>query len=121
MTLMKNSLAVAIEALSWMAYAGIGERTALFKAADQMEVKEANELRQAYRLIMETTRFQNRLDYLISQVVSKDEIERTPHGIRSFLRIIAYLKYVDGTAPKRPGTPSGIGPANFGLEGTPRL
>jgi len=97
MTLMKNSLAVSIEALSWMAYTGIGERTALFKAADQMEVKETNELRQAYRLIMETTRFQNRLDYLISQVVSKDEIDRTPHGIGSFLRIIAYLKYVDGT------------------------
>lgn len=97
MALVKNSLAVAIEALSWMAYAGIGERTALFKAADQMEVKEANELRQAYRLIMETTRFQNRLDYVISQVVSKDEVERIPHGIRSFLRIIAYLKYVDGS------------------------
>jgi 16S rRNA (cytosine967-C5)-methyltransferase len=93
---MKNSLGVAIEALSWMAYAGIGERTALFKAADQMEVKEAIELRQAYRLIMETTRFQNRLDYVISQVVSKDEIEKTPHGIRSFLRIIAYLRYVEG-------------------------
>ena len=97
MALMKNSLAVAIEALSWMAYAGTGERTALFKAADQMDVKEANELRQAYRLIMETTRFQNRIDHMISQVVSKDEIERTPHGIRSFLKIIAYLKYVDGT------------------------
>ena len=97
MDLMKDSLAVAIEALSWMAYAGLGERTTLFKAADQMGVKEANELRQAYRLIMETTRFQNQLDYLISQVVSQDEIERAPHGIRSFLRIIAYLKYVDGT------------------------
>ena len=97
MALVKNSLAVAIEALSWMAYAGIGERTALFKAADQMEVREANELRQAYRLIMETTRFQNRVDYLISQVVSKDKIERTPHGIRSLLKILAYLKYVDGT------------------------
>jgi 16S rRNA C967 or C1407 C5-methylase (RsmB/RsmF family) len=92
---MKDSLAVAIEALSWMAYAGLGERTTLFKAADQMGVKEANELRQAYRLIMEITRFQNRLDYLISQVVPKDEIERAPHGIRSFLRIITYLKYVD--------------------------
>lgn len=97
MALMKDSLAVAIEALSWMAYEGIGERTALFKAADQLEVKGANELRQAYRLIMETTRFQNRLDYLISHVISEVEFERIPHGIRSFLRIIAYLKYVDGT------------------------
>lgn len=97
---MKDSLEVAIEALSWMAYAGLGERTALFKAADQFDVKEANDLRQAYRLIMETTRFQNRLDNLISQIVPKDRIERAPHGIRSFLRIIAYLKYVDGTRRK---------------------
>jgi 16S rRNA (cytosine967-C5)-methyltransferase len=94
--LMKDSLAVAIEALSWMAYTGLGERTALFRAADQMKVKDSAELRQAHRLIMETTRFQNRLDYLISQVVSNEQIARVPHGIRSFLRIIAYLKYVQG-------------------------
>ncbi len=93
---MKNSLAVAIEALSWMAYAGLGERTALFKAAEQMGVNQADELRQAHRLIMETTRFQNRLEYLISQLFSEDEIGQVPHGIRNFLKIIAYLKYVGG-------------------------
>ncbi len=96
--MMKNSLAVAIEALSWMAYAGLGERTALFKAAGQMRVKRADELRQAHRLIMETTRFQNRLDYLISQVIPASEAEEVPHGIRSFLKIIAYLKYVESTS-----------------------
>jgi 16S rRNA (cytosine967-C5)-methyltransferase len=93
---MKNSLAVAIEALSWMAYAGLGERTALFRAAGQMEVKQADELRQAHRLVMETTRFQNRLEYLISQVISEDQIANAPHGVRSFLKIVAYLRYVDG-------------------------
>ncbi len=94
--LMKNSLAVAIEALSWMAYAGLGERAALFKAADQLGVKLPVELRQAHRVIMETTRFQNRLEYLISQVIPEEEIERAPHGIRSFLRILTYLSYVGG-------------------------
>jgi 16S rRNA (cytosine967-C5)-methyltransferase len=93
---MTNSLAVAIEALSWMAYAGIGERAALFKAAGQMEVKRADELRQAHRLIMETTRYKNRLDYLISQATSAGETVEIPHGIRNFLRITAYLKYVEG-------------------------
>ena len=96
--LLKNSLAVAIEALSWMAYTGLGERTALFKAASQIGVKRADELRQAHRLIMETTRFQNRLDYLISSVIPAGEAEELPHGIRSFLKIIAYLKYIDGTS-----------------------
>ncbi len=92
---MGNSLAIAIEALSWMAYAGLGERTALFKAAEQLKVERADELRQAHRLIMETTRFQNRLDYFVSQVIPAADADEVPHGTRSFLRIIAHLTYVE--------------------------
>jgi 16S rRNA C967 or C1407 C5-methylase (RsmB/RsmF family) len=98
--LLKDSLEVAIEGLSWMAYGGLGERAALFKAAQQLEANDTNDLRQAYRLIMETTRFQNRLDNLISQVVPGDRMERAPHGVRSFFRIIAYLRYVGGMRRK---------------------
>jgi 16S rRNA (cytosine967-C5)-methyltransferase len=98
--LTKDSLAVAIEALSWMAYANLGERSALFKAAEQLGVSKTSELRQAHRLVMETTRFQNRLEYLISQVMAQDEIKRAPHGISSFLKMLAYLKYVDGASQK---------------------
>jgi 16S rRNA (cytosine967-C5)-methyltransferase len=93
--LTKNSLAVAIEALSWMAYAGIGERAALFKAAEQIGDIEPSELRQAHKLIMETTRFQNRLEYIIHQTIGQEELKRTPHGITSFLKILTYLKYID--------------------------
>jgi len=98
--LTKDSLAVAIEALSWMAYANLGERNALFKAAEQLGISRASELRQAHRLIMEITRFQNRLEYLISQAMTQDEIKRAPHGISSFLKMLAYLKYVDGASQK---------------------
>jgi 16S rRNA (cytosine967-C5)-methyltransferase len=98
--LTRDSLAVAIEALSWMAYAGIGERTALFKAAEQLGVTQANELRQAHRLIMETARFQNRLEGLISRSQDRDKIRRTPHGVTSFLKILAYLKYVENKPEK---------------------
>jgi 16S rRNA (cytosine967-C5)-methyltransferase len=91
--LRRNSLAVAIEALSWMAYARVGERTALFRAADQLDAT-TDELRQAHRLIMETTRFQNRMEYYVS-LVSKAELNEMPHGVSAFLRILAFKRYVD--------------------------
>ena len=91
----KDSLAVAIEALSWMAYEGIGERTALFRSAAQLRVQAHNDLRQAHKLIMETTRYKNHLESVISGLVVHDGNERTPHGVTSFLLIIAYLKHVE--------------------------
>jgi len=93
--LTRDSLAVAIEALSWMAYAGIGERTALFRAAEQLSVRRPSELRQAHKLVMETTRYQNRLESAISDLATEHGIQRTPHGVSSFLKILAYLKYVE--------------------------
>jgi 16S rRNA (cytosine967-C5)-methyltransferase len=90
---MRNSLAVAIEALSWMAYAGLGERTALFRAEEQLGASP-HELRQAHRLIMETTRYMNRLDHIISSL-SIDDINDMPHGVSCFLRILAYLRCID--------------------------
>lgn len=89
----RDSLAVAIEALSWMAYEGIGERTALFRAAKQLQIEKPDELRQAHKLIMETARFQNRLDAIIKSA-RIHEIQRVPHGIVSFLRIVCYLANV---------------------------
>ena len=87
-----RSLAVAIEALSWMAYARLGERTALFRAGNQLDARP-DELRHAHRLIMETTRFQNRLDYYVS--ASAARLEKVPHGVSVFLRILAFSKHVD--------------------------
>jgi 16S rRNA (cytosine967-C5)-methyltransferase len=78
-----------------MAYTGIGERSALLKASRQLGLNNSNDLRQAHRLIMETTRFQNRVDWLISQSIPEETIKQASHGIRSLLKIIAYSKYVD--------------------------
>ena len=51
----KDSLAVAIEALSWMAYTGIGERSALLKASGEIGITDAGTLREAHKWIMETS------------------------------------------------------------------
>ena len=95
----KDALAVAIEALSWMGYTGIGERTALLKSARQLQVVSGVDLRQAHKWIMETNRFQNRLDWYIDQVTSDDTTKAAPHGIRSLFRILAYMHWVS-QAPK---------------------
>jgi len=92
--LTRDSLAVAVEALSWMAYSGIGERAALLKASEEIGVIDERALRDAHRLIMESSRFQNRLDWIISQDAYSSKLENAPHGIRSLLRIIAYSKFI---------------------------
>ena len=96
----KNALATVIEALSWMSYAGLGERTALFKAAEQIGVEDRNDLRHAHRLIMEINRFQNRLEYFLADLLIINSAEELPHGITSFLKILAYLKWIDGAEEK---------------------
>ena len=80
-----------------MAYSGIGERTALFKSAEQIE-GAPGDLRQAHRLIMETTRFQNRLERTVSGVLSGDQLHRAPHGVTSFLKILSYLTYISSAS-----------------------
>ena len=99
MIFLKNALATAIEALSWISYTGLGERTALFKAAEQIGVDDRNDLRYAHRLIMEVTRNQNRLEYLIGGYLPKFT-EELPHGLGNFLKILAFLKWVDSADEK---------------------
>lgn len=91
----KESIAIAIESMSWMAYTGIGERSALLKASRQLELDNVSDLRQAHRMIMETTRFQNRVDWVISQTMSREKFDQAPHGVRNLLRILGYSKFVD--------------------------
>jgi 16S rRNA (cytosine967-C5)-methyltransferase len=78
-----------------MAYTGIGERTALLKAAQQMNITDSSTLREAHKWIMETNRFQNRLDWFISQSLPAETLQKAAHGIRSLFRIIAYVKLIE--------------------------
>jgi NOL1/NOP2/sun family putative RNA methylase len=94
----RDSLAIAIEALSWMDYEGVGERTALFRAGRQLDVKEPADLRQAFKIIMETSRFRNRLDVVVRSALGSRQLEGIPHGISSLLRIVTYLKYIDSAS-----------------------
>jgi len=93
--LLRDALGVAVEALSWMAYEGIGERAALLRASQQLNITSPSDLREAHKWVMETSRFQNRLDWFVMQVVPEELIKNASHGIRSLLRILAYLRFID--------------------------
>jgi len=78
-----------------MGYTGIGERTALLKASSQMNINNPSDLRQAHKWIMEATRFQNRIDWFISQVIPENVLKDAPHGVRNLFRIIGYMRFVN--------------------------
>jgi 16S rRNA (cytosine967-C5)-methyltransferase len=102
--LLSDALAVAVEALSWISYAGLGERTALFKAAKQLDISDRKTLRHAHRLVMEVTRFRNQLDYFVSESLQEVPLEKVPHGIASFLRILTFLSRIDVTKESELGS-----------------
>jgi len=77
----------------------MGERQALLRASQQMNVTEEGALREAHKWIMETSRFQNRLDWFISQCLPAEAIEKTPHGVRSLFRVITYAKLIESRSP----------------------
>jgi 16S rRNA (cytosine967-C5)-methyltransferase len=90
----REALTIAIEALSWMELRRINGRLALRRTARQLGVREEPLLREAFRLIMETTRRRNAVDHLAAQALGQENLEDLNLGVRSFLRIYAYeVKY----------------------------
>jgi 16S rRNA (cytosine967-C5)-methyltransferase len=93
-----ETLALAIEALSWMELRRINGRLALRRTARQFEIRDGAILRHAFRLIMEVIRRRNALDHIIAMVLNEDGTENLDLGINNFLRIYASeAKYEDST------------------------
>lgn len=90
---------MAIEALSWMEYEGLGERGAFARASKQLRVTEPDQLRTAQLLILETTRRRNFIDYLIRSAAGGHlDLESLQHGMTSFLRLFCYWAKFHGAS-----------------------
>jgi hypothetical protein len=87
--LRSETLALAIEALSWMELKRMNGRSALRSTAEQLRIREGSTLRHAFRLIMEVTRRRNALDHIITMALGEDGIEDLFLGKKNFLRIFA--------------------------------
>jgi 16S rRNA (cytosine967-C5)-methyltransferase len=85
-----ETLALAIEALSWMELKRMNGRQALRSTAEQLRIRDGPTLRHAFRLIMETTRRRNALDHIILRAIGEDGINEIFLGKKNFLRIYAF-------------------------------
>lgn len=84
-----ETLALAIEALSWMELKRMNGRQALRSTAGQLRIRDGAALRHAFRLIMEATRRRNTLDHIIAMALGEDGFEDLFLGKKNFLRIYA--------------------------------
>ena len=81
---------LAIEALSWIELKRIGERTALSKAATQLGINDYKAVGQAHKLVFETTRRKNLIDFLVNSAVAPGSLNDFRLGLRAFLRLYTY-------------------------------
>ncbi len=68
----------------------LSEHLALARTIDQLGIKDANAIRYAYGLVVETTRRRNLIDKLVNIVVAPKKISEYNLGIQSFLRLYVY-------------------------------
>ncbi len=91
---MIDVISLAIEALSWIELKRINEPMAFNKTVEQLGIINENTMRHAYRLIKETTRRRNALDYLINEALDDIKLDTLKLGVRNLLRLYTYeLKY----------------------------
>jgi 16S rRNA (cytosine967-C5)-methyltransferase len=68
----------------------LNERSALAKTTKQLGISDAQAIRFAYGLVVETTRRKNMIDKLINTVVAPKKIGEFEQGIQAFLRLYVY-------------------------------
>jgi len=90
MKVLKDAWALAIETYSWIELRRLNERLALDKTAKQLEIKDAKAIRLAHKLVYETVRRQNFIDYLINSLLKPRSLDDLKLGLKAFLRLYTY-------------------------------
>ena len=88
--LLREAWTLAIEALSWMELQGLNEKLALTRTAKQLKITDVNVLRLAHKMVLETTRKRNLLDFILNNVLKPRSIRQFKLGVREFLRLYAH-------------------------------
>jgi len=80
---------------------GLGERLALAKAAKQMGIKDAGAVGLAQKMVFETVRRQNLIDFILNSTLAPRSLNDFRLGPRAFLRLYTYeTKMVNGDFEK---------------------
>jgi len=87
---MRDAVAIATEALSWMELEGLSERQALVKTTRQLGIEAVDSMRTAFLMIMETTRALNLIDRIATVFLAKQLFEDLDLGKKNFLRVFIW-------------------------------
>lgn len=85
--MLREAWTLAIETLSWIELQRLGERLALAKAARQLKLQDAKVVGLAHKLVFETLRRRNLLDFIINQALAPHTLGDFKLGPQAFLRL----------------------------------
>ena len=99
--MLRDAWTLAIETLSWIELQRLGERLALNRATKQLRIKDPKAIGLAHRLVSETLRRKNHIDFLVNSVLAPQSLNDFKLGTRAFLRLYVYeTKLTDGNLEK---------------------
>ena len=81
---------LAIETLSQMELQRLGERLALTKTARQLKIRDVGVVGLAHKLVFETARRQNFIDFLLNSTLAPYSLKDFKPQSRAFLRLYVY-------------------------------
>ncbi len=88
--MLRDAWALAIETLSWIELQRLGERLALTKAARQLAIQNPKVVGLAHKLVFETQRRLNTIDFILASVLTPRSLSDYKLGLQSFLRLYTY-------------------------------
>lgn len=95
--MLREAWTLAIETLSWIELHRLGERLALAKAAKQLKFQDPKVVGLAHKLVFETLRRRNLLDFIINQALEPHTLGDFKLGPQAFLRLFTYeTRFVNG-------------------------
>jgi 16S rRNA (cytosine967-C5)-methyltransferase len=88
--MLRDAWTLAIETLSWIELQRLGERLALNRATKQLRIRDYKAVGLAHRLVSETLRKKNYIDFLLNMVLAPRTLNDLKLGSRAFLRLYVY-------------------------------
>ena len=95
--MLREAWTLAIETLSWIELQRLGERLALSRATKQLRTRDPKAIGLAHRLVSETLRKKNYIDFLLNMVLAPHSLNDLKLGPKAFLRLYVYeTRLADG-------------------------
>ena len=88
--MLQESWMLAIDTLSLIELKRLSERLALRKISKQLKTTDQKAIGLAHRLVSETLRKKNYIDFIINSVLAPQNIKDCKIGVRSFLRLYTH-------------------------------